>query len=282
MVESTEPVLLILADISGYTRFMTANAKTLAHSHTIITELINTIVRHAELPLRLAKLEGDAVFLYARKEGNLAEWRTALDLIGARLLGFFETFRNRVRELAASTTCTCSACSHLGKLELKVIVHQGEALFHEVAGFRELAGVDVILIHRLLKNSVPAHEYLLLTEAAARELRLPDGMNFREAVEQYPDLGRVPCRVHFPGGSVTANASHPVDIREGMRWHLKLWGGLLLPNQSARRQGVEPTSDPAGPARFNLALLAWVISPVALPVNLLQAGIRLWIRQLKG
>lgn len=282
MVESTEPVLLILADISGYTRFMTANAKTLAHSHTIITELINTVVRHAELPLRLAKLEGDAVFLYARQEGSRVEWRAALDLIGARLLGFFEAFRNRVRELAASTTCTCSACNHLGKLELKVIVHQGEALFHEVAGFRELAGVDVILIHRLLKNSVSAHEYLLLTEAAARELRLPVGVDFREAIEQYADLGRVHCRVHFPGGSVMANASAQVDIGEGLRWHLRLWGGLLFPTQAALRKGVELTSKPGGLTRYSLAILAWVLSPVALPLNLLQAGIRLWVRQLKG
>ena len=35
-----EAVLLIIADISGYTRYMTANAKTLAHSQTIITELV--------------------------------------------------------------------------------------------------------------------------------------------------------------------------------------------------------------------------------------------------
>ncbi len=48
-----EPVVLFVADISGYTRFMTANAKTLAHSHTIIAEL--------------SKLEGDAIFFYCRK-----------------------------------------------------------------------------------------------------------------------------------------------------------------------------------------------------------------------
>ena len=36
-----------------------------------------------------------------------------------------------------------------------------------VSRFEELAGDEVILIHRLLKNQVPAHEYLLLSEAAA-------------------------------------------------------------------------------------------------------------------
>ncbi len=43
---AAEPVLLIIADISGYTRYMTANAKTLAHSQTIITELFKTIQKH--------------------------------------------------------------------------------------------------------------------------------------------------------------------------------------------------------------------------------------------
>ena len=45
---------LIIADISGYTRYMAANAKTLAHSQTIITELIKTIIRTVELPLEVA------------------------------------------------------------------------------------------------------------------------------------------------------------------------------------------------------------------------------------
>ena len=38
--DAPEPVLLVIADISGYTRYMTANAKTLAHSQTVITELM--------------------------------------------------------------------------------------------------------------------------------------------------------------------------------------------------------------------------------------------------
>lgn len=57
--DAPEPVLLIIADISGYTRYMTANAKTLAHGQTIITELIHAIVHQIELPLEVAKLEGD-------------------------------------------------------------------------------------------------------------------------------------------------------------------------------------------------------------------------------
>src|SRR5262245_37659605 len=49
-----EPVLLIIADISGYTRYMTANAKTLSHSHTIIAELIGAIASAVDIPLEIA------------------------------------------------------------------------------------------------------------------------------------------------------------------------------------------------------------------------------------
>jgi hypothetical protein len=70
LTDAPEPVLLIIADISGYTRYMTANAKTLAHSQTIITELVKAIVEQIELPLEVAKLEGDAVFFFCRFAGS--------------------------------------------------------------------------------------------------------------------------------------------------------------------------------------------------------------------
>src|SRR5947208_12825941 len=84
-----EPVLLIIADISGYTRYMTANAKTLAHSQTIITELVKAIITIVELPLEVAKLEGDAVFLYCRKQNGARPWSETKRVIGEKLLTFF-------------------------------------------------------------------------------------------------------------------------------------------------------------------------------------------------
>ena len=41
--DAPEPVLLVIADISGYRRYMTANAKILGHSQTVITK-INTLI----------------------------------------------------------------------------------------------------------------------------------------------------------------------------------------------------------------------------------------------
>ena len=41
--------------------------------------------------------------------------------------------------------------------------------YHRVKENTELAGVDVILLHRMLKNDVPVKEYVLLTDAALTE-----------------------------------------------------------------------------------------------------------------
>src|SRR5262245_44041450 len=83
--QSPEPVLLIIADISGYTRYMTANAKTLSHSHAIITELVEAIIHEVELPLEIAKLEGDAVFLYCRKDSPVHSWSEMRRVVGQKL-----------------------------------------------------------------------------------------------------------------------------------------------------------------------------------------------------
>ena len=165
-----------MADISGYTRYMTANAKTLAHSQTVITELVTAIVQEVELPLTVAKLEGDAVFMYCRKNAFCENWGSVSETLGRKMIRFFELFNEKAAELSRSVTCTCSACTYIEKLRLKLIVHSGQALFHRIVNFEELAGVDVILLHRLLKNSVQADQYLLVTEAGSNDVKFPDAL----------------------------------------------------------------------------------------------------------
>ena len=289
-----EPVVLIIADISGYTRYMTANAKTLAHSQTIITELVKTIVRQVDLPLEVAKLEGDAVFLFGRKLAGPDGWAARKKALGEKLLTFFETFREKVRELSRSTTCACHACTHIEKLRLKVIVHSGEALFHRVLNFQELAGVDVIIVHRLLKNSVAADQYLLITEAAQKDVELPQQAHLAAGVETHEGIGRINIGVYYPEGLPAAvGASHlhrPVGPRLEMvvetadrrsaerhyggrfvrawKWSLKLWFkpvlGLVAGDQ-AEFHHLDPGGSQAG--RFAFALLTLILTPIYLPVS---------------
>jgi hypothetical protein len=55
-------------------------------------------------------------------------------------------------------------------MRLKVTVHSGEAVFCGIGEPVAVSGVDAIKAHRLLKNSVPSHEYILFTNDAFRDL----------------------------------------------------------------------------------------------------------------
>lgn len=220
-----EPVILVLADISGYTRYMTANATALAHSQLIITELFNAILREVELPLAVAEVEGDAVFLYGRKRFCPGPTGDAKRVIGERLARFLDIFSAKVLELSQGNHCTCGACTHLPQLKLKVLVHSGEALFYELAGFHKLSGVDVILAHRLLKNSVPHKHYIMLTEAARSDVELPAHLEATAAVETYDDIGVVRTHVYLPRGTrpAAALAQPRTTLWDRVRWQAGLW-----------------------------------------------------------
>lgn len=286
----SEPALLMIADISGYTRYMTANAKTLSHSHTIITELVEAILREIELPLEVAKLEGDAVFLFCRQRPGASGWNETRRIVGAKLLSIFRKFAAKVLELSESTTCNCSACAHIEKLRLKIVVHSGEAIFHRVANFQELAGVDVIAVHRLLKNSVEADQYLLLTEAAHRDLEFPETLAFFPSSETYADIGRINTLVHLTGGA-NARVAMPTDaparnevpqaprsagsaeagppsFADAWSLWLKLWFAPLRPEPPRLRGSSRPNENSVAPARRGgFAFITLLLTPFMLPVG---------------
>lgn len=53
---------LLLADISGYTAFLSESE--LEHARDTLTDLLGLLIDHARPPLVISKLEGDAVFSY--------------------------------------------------------------------------------------------------------------------------------------------------------------------------------------------------------------------------
>jgi hypothetical protein len=195
MDPAVKKVILIIADISGYTRYMLSNRRALEHSQNVITELIKTIIKEVEIPLEVSKLEGDAVFMHAI-EGEA--WNMEKKLISDRLLRFFQAFQMRLDELKGSTDCTCGACANIDKLRLKLIVHSGEALFYQIANFTELSGIDVIIVHRLLKNSVPSDQYILFTEQALQDIGSPPGLELIPTYEEYREIGRIKTYFGLP------------------------------------------------------------------------------------
>ncbi len=185
---------LVIADISGYTRFLILHTTSLLHAETIITDLLEAVIAQAEYPLTIAKLEGDAVFLYALTDGDPAA--AARDVL-RQVTSFFDAFRARERALIACNTCGCPACRRIDKLQLKVMLHHGEVAVKEIRQFVELGGESVILIHRLLKNSIAAKEYILLTDTFHALSGGWAGEQAEARTEYAEGLGEVGVQVYY-------------------------------------------------------------------------------------
>ena len=122
-----------------------------------------------------------------------------LTQVRTKLARFFEVFIEAMITAGEASPCKCAICRNGKDLKLKVIVHSGRAVFNIIAGLPQVSGTDVILAHRLLKNSVPSHEYLLMTEAAYRDLGREMGGNFVKGQETCEGFGPVTTYVQFMG-----------------------------------------------------------------------------------
>jgi uncharacterized protein YndB with AHSA1/START domain len=85
-------------------------------------------------------------------------------------------------------------------LDLKFVCHCGEVMRHRMAGREELAGRDVIVVHRLLKNGasglVGGHPYALYSQACVDALGIdPKAQGLVEDPEEIDVIGPVTCWV---------------------------------------------------------------------------------------
>lgn len=192
-MNAPEPSCLLIADISGYTSYLAGVE--LDHAQDILADLMGTVVTSLRPTFRLAKLEGDAAFVAAPAEK--VDGSMVLDTIERCYFGF----RRRRRDVRQATSCECDACVRIPDLNLKFVVHSGLVARQRMAGREELVGRDVIVVHRLLKNSVVEstgiEAYVLFSEAATESLGLgPDALGMRRHGEAYEHIGEVPGWVH--------------------------------------------------------------------------------------
>ncbi len=192
MFPTAEMACFVIADISGYTKFV--SGVELDHAQDIIADIMDTLVRALRPPFRLAKFEGDAAFVYAvteKVDGSILQ-----DSIEAA----YFAFRKRLRSIKQSNSCECQACHRMQSLDVKFVIHHGEFIKQKMAGREELAGRDVILVHRLLKNDVNksfgAHAYALYSDACVRVMGIdPVPQGLVEHVETVDIIGDVKCWV---------------------------------------------------------------------------------------
>lgn len=177
-----ERVVVLLADVGGYTRFLKMPRISLLHAQALIDLLIQAVVRAPDVALERGRTTGDCTLFYSRPD-TLSARRAVIESV-PRLLHAFVREQERIE---SERICDCSACEGLRDLRLKFVAHAGETVI--TAGRRpDLLGPSVILAHRLLKNSSPFPEYLLLTEPMTRALpswKRASTIGLSEAVEGF-------------------------------------------------------------------------------------------------
>jgi hypothetical protein len=187
--------VLVLADISGYSGFL--EAVTTAHqddlfgggavpaAYPLISTLLDGIIERLIPPFTLAKLEGDAVFAFATTADEPPRGEALLACIHE----CYAAFRTQLTDARSLWSCRCDACIRVGTLDLKFVLHAGSFIIQAIGGGRELAGPDVVVVHRLLKNRAAGimgtHGYALATAAAVHRLAIPttDATTFSEVID---------------------------------------------------------------------------------------------------
>jgi uncharacterized protein YndB with AHSA1/START domain len=170
---------LVLADISGYSKFVQQTE--VDHSWSILHELLDTMVRSLHGRMEVSQVEGDAILFVSGL--------STAEVIDA-LKGTFVAFHRRLRDMQTVTTCPCNACASIGLLKLKFVVHHGKFARQRLGNVEQLHGADVIIPHRLLKNTVPSKEYLLVTDAVLERLDGETRTTFTPHTEHF-DVGEV-------------------------------------------------------------------------------------------
>ena len=199
---------LLLADISGYTSFMTGVEDShgadfsagIPAAYSVLGALLDSVIVGVEPEFALVKLEGDAVFAAAPAARLDSQGDSVLEQLGAMYQAFVDA---RTRAIP-SNDHVCTACPAVAHLDLKVVLHRGQAVRQSIGSGSDLLGPAVTVAHRLLKNTVRdrigLRPYLFLTDAAAIALGIPQvGLAH---VEGYPDAGQIPGRIVELGGAV--------------------------------------------------------------------------------
>ena len=198
-----ERAVLLIADIGGYTEYMRTHRMSLAHAEVNTARLLEKVIDAAP-EFELIEIEGDAAFLSRTAAPAGDDAVAATTQAAVRMHRAFHLERQHV----ATNLCPCDGCIQAENLKLKFVAHIGEVAIQTIRDRRKLVGIDVIHVHRLLKNPVAAPEYVLLSEDLYRtgQATLPDTVH--EIAHHLEGIG--PARAYFVEIEDLAGAPPPL------------------------------------------------------------------------
>jgi hypothetical protein len=154
-----------MADIGGYTEYMQFHRSILGHAEAATSRMLDKVVNAAR-DFDLIEIEGDAAFLSRDADG--LDGRATLSAITGAAVAMHRAFHEE-RRLIELNMCPCGSCTQTSALKLKFVAHVGEVATQTIQRRRKLVGMDVIYVHRLLKNAVQVPEYVLVSEDLYRD-----------------------------------------------------------------------------------------------------------------
>ena len=183
--------LLVIADIGGYTEYMRSHRMSLAHAEVNTARLLEKVI-DAVPDFDLIEIEGDAAFL--SRQADTLDGDATVAATTQAAVSMYRAFHLE-RQYVATNLCPCDGCTQADNLKLKFVAHIGEVATQTIRQRRKLVGIDVILVHRLLKNPVQVPEYVLFSEELYRtgDAALPDSVH--EVSQDLEGIG--PVRAYF-------------------------------------------------------------------------------------
>ncbi|QHL88568.1 DUF2652 domain-containing protein [Nibribacter ruber] len=192
--DDTQPALLFIPDISGFTRFMHENK--IKYSRNLIADLLETIIEANILNLEVCEIQGDAILFY-----KLGAPPTIDEMVN-QCKQIFLDFQNYLKIMERDGSLLGTHLSE-NKLTLKIVAHYGRISVTQIRNYTKLMGMDVILAHRLLKNNIEGSEYVLLSEGYLNTQN-PEAVEksfewtqLKEGSTEYEHMGRVRYKYAF-------------------------------------------------------------------------------------
>jgi hypothetical protein len=233
---ATRRALLLIADIGGYTEYMQFHRSILGHAEAATSRMLGKVVDAAR-NFDLIEIEGDAAFL--SRDATALDGPATLAAVTQAAVAMHRAFHEE-RRLVELNMCPCGSCTRTSALRLKFVAHVGEVATQTIKRRRKLVGMDVIYVHRLLKNTVEVPEYLLVTEELYGSGDTAESEpEMRETTQDLEGIGSV--RAYFM--DVDAIAEPVADPS----WPRRIGGtfgmvGRGLPHILGRRRSPSPAS----------------------------------------
>jgi len=178
---------LLIADISGYTAYLTSSEQD--HASPILQSLLTTLVEKIEEPLQLWRMDGDAVLAYTTDQ-PIPSGETFLAICE----NLYNSFSIKRQNIIANTTCGCRACANVAALDLKILAHHGEFEEMQIGPMKDISGAEVILVHRMAKTDVKQatgiNSYALFSDAAVEAMEIDAALvPYAQTFEHFGEVG---------------------------------------------------------------------------------------------